>query len=260
MNKTSNTLLIVEGSKTEPSIFLEVFKKYGFSVKNETKLSIDDIGQFDRYEFDNSKDNIIIVEGPRNRIHDLLLLINDPMISIERVFNSAYAHFQRIFLIYDVDHNDCDDIEQMMKRFSDESSGMLLLSSPCIEVIADFNRNRSECKYHHPKEYKSEINEFYNGQTMKYIHDNFEKLMLYFLKKNFTDFNESNVMEHPHLVAKQINKENERYNSKHDSYVIYRYFTTVIYVAIACANHLTKQIDNYKDVIRFFELKCAENN
>ena len=42
---------------------------------------------------------------------------------------------------------------------------------------------------------------------------------------------------------------------KEQSYVIYRYFSTVVYVAIAYTNGLTREIDNYENVYSFFKGK-----
>lgn len=256
MNK--NILLIVEGSVYEQSIFGNVFSKYGFNtiISNE-KMDIDGIGQFQRFEYQLNKNNVVIIQGPRNRIHDFLKLYNENEMSIERAFSYSYAFFSGIFLIYDVDHNDCDDIKEMYNKFADESTGMLLLSSPCIEVIADYNRNRGETRYSHLKEYKADINNHYKGSTDKFIVENFNDLMLYFLNKNYKDFNEANIMEHPSLLVDSVNRFNERINckDKFSSYAIYRYFSTVVYVAIAYANGLTKDINNYDLVRNFFTKK-----
>ena len=258
MNK--NILLIVEGHVFEKSIFGDAFLKYGFNtIVSNQKMDVEGIGQFEKFQYQLNKNNIVIIQGPKNRIHDFLKMFNENEMSIEKVFSYTYAFFSGIFLIYDVDHNDCDDVEAMFKRFSDETTGMLLLSSPCIEVIADFNRERGETKFAHLKEYKAEINTFYKGRTNEFINDNFDTLMLYFLEKNTKEFNELNVMEHPSLIVKSINLFNERINceDKEQSYVIYRYFSTVIYVAIAFANGLTKEINNY-ETVKSFLLKRIE--
>ncbi|GEM_PF-888345 len=251
-----NILLIVEGSVDEQNIFGDVFSKYGFNaIISDEKMDVEGVGQFEKFQYRLNSNNVVIIQGPRNRIHDFLKLFNEHEMSIERAFSYSYAFFSGIFLIYDVDHNDCDDIEEMFKRFSDESTGMLLLSSPCIEVVADYNHNRGESKYYRLSEYKAEINNHYQGQTHKFIGDNFNSLMLYFLNKNYEEFNEGNIMEHPSLIVKSVNKFNDRINcaEKGKSYVIYRYFSTVVYVAIAYANGLTKDINNY-DLVKNFLL------
>ena len=256
MNK--NILLIVEGSVDEQNIFGDVFSSYGFNtIISDEKMNIDGFGQFEKFQYKLNKNNVVIIQGPRNRIHDFLKLYNENEMSIEKAFSYSYAFFSGIFLIFDVDHNDCDDIEEMFRRFSDESTGMLLLSSPCIEVLADYNRTREEMKCRHLKEYKADIKCHYKGRTNKYIVQNFNELILFFLKKNYEEFGESNVMEHPGLIIKQINSLNDRVNceDKELSYVIYRYFSTVVYVAIAYANGLTKEIDNFDIVKDFLEMR-----
>ena len=204
---------------------------------------------------------VVIVEGPRNRIHDFLLLLKkDDSISIEKALSYEFAYFQKIFLLYDVDHNDCDDLEEMFSHFCDESMGMLLLSSPCIEVLGDFKRNRKTCRYCHLSEYKAEINNHWQRTCLSYIVKHFEEIMLYFLEKNRVEFNETNIMEHPRLIVEKINCLNEKVNlpNRCDSYVIYRYFSTVVYVAIASSLGLTREIENYGIVKSFFEKEKAE--
>ena len=55
----------------------------------------------------------------------------------------------------------------------------------------------------------------------------------------------------------QINRMNVR---NEDGSALYRYFTTVVYVAIAYMKGLTSRIDNYKDVRNFFESYAPELN
>lgn len=250
-------LLIVEGKKTEPSIFGDVFRRYGFDCNvSDKKLFVDDVGLFDEYLYKASdKSVVVIVEGPRNRIHDFLKFLSDEYVSLEKALSFTLGYFQKVFLLYDVDHNDCDDVIKMFSYFGDESSGMLLLSSPCIEVLGDYDIQREPTKFFHLGEYKKEINLQHNGQTLNYIKDNFESIMLYFLAKNRSDFDEPNIMEHPRLIVDWINRLNERVNlsDKEKSYVVYRYYSTVVYVAIASAKSLTKEIDNYESVRLFFE-------
>lgn len=255
-------LLIVEGSKTEPTIFQQVLEKYGYNVIIcKEKLELEGIGQFDRINYKSDKNNIVIIQGPRNRIHDFLLAYNSNIDAIQNAFHMQYEVFQGIFLIYDVDHNSPEDIVEMYNKFNDESSGMLLLSSPCIEVLGDYNHNRDELKYNHLKEYKAELNKYYEKfktNITEYIINNFEELCLYYLTLNKNEFNEDNILEHPRLIINNINKYNDRINYSYDkdkSYVIYRYFTTVIYVFIAYINGLTKEIDNYSIVKSWFESK-----
>ena len=150
-----NILLIVEGSVSEQNVFGDVFTKYGFSVTiSKEKMNVEDVGQFECFQYSLNENNVVIIQGPRNRIHDFLKLYDSNEMEIERAFSYSYAFFQGIFLIYDVDHNDEEDVTAMFNKFQDESTGMLLLSSPCLEVVGDYNRERDKEIYHRITEYK----------------------------------------------------------------------------------------------------------
>ena len=188
---SKNILLIVEGNRTEKEIFGEAFEKIGYHViKVDKKLTIklEEDFEFQKLEYVKDQNNIVIITGPRNRIHGFLKYYNENTMSLDRIFSDSFNYFSSIFLIYDVDHNDNEDVEEMFQHFQDESTGMLLLSSPCIEVIGDYNRNRVEEKYHHLWEYKKDINNYYNGQTSTLINKNLYKYLLYFSLYIFLDF------------------------------------------------------------------------
>lgn len=254
-----NYLLVVEGTKTEKNIFQNVLEKYGFNVIDvKEKLDVENVGQLESLEFSNERKNVIMIQGPKNRIHDFLKMYNEKEDSIEKAFSLSSTKFKGIFLMYDVDHNDQTDIEEMFAKFQDESSGMLLLSSPCIEVLGEYDFHQ-EARFNHLKEYKSRLNTKYNiegyNSVEDYIIKNFDEACIKFLDLNYKEFNEPNIMEHPSLIIKSIAK-NERINypknRKEESYVIYRYFTTVVYVFVAYINGLTSEIENYKIVRDYF--------
>ena len=70
----NNYLLVVEGANDEKNILQSVFEKYGFNViKCEEKISVESYGEFYKYELKSDNDNVVIIEGPRNRIHDFLI-------------------------------------------------------------------------------------------------------------------------------------------------------------------------------------------
>ncbi len=58
----NNYLLIVEGEKTEKSIFEKVLIKYGFNVVcKKEKLDVDNCDFFTKSELSNDKSNVVIV-------------------------------------------------------------------------------------------------------------------------------------------------------------------------------------------------------
>ena len=264
---SNNILLIVEGKKDEKSIFSKIFERYGYNVINvENKFKIEDYkNDFDSFVFEKDKGNVVLIEGPRSRIKHFLKYLKDNYGEIVNAFDYAQNFFQGVFLVYDVDHNDEDDIKEMFEMYKDESSGLLLLSSPCIEVLAKNYHFIEGRKIKHLKEYKTLLNQYheknYCCNTVEYIANNFNNLVLDVLDRNVKELNSNNIIEHLELIIEKINTLNERHNELEmdKCYVIYRYFTTVVYVAIAFAHGLLAKIDNYKAVRSFFET-FSENN
>ncbi len=257
MNKSF--LLIVEGIKMETSIFSNIFQKYGFSVKECGVLKIDDENSLDLEQFNSvdSSDNIYIIQGPRNRIRDWLKLFNKRESDFDRLFHKLDTYFAGIFIIYDVDHTLKNELSEMFEKYNDETTGMLLLSSPCIEVLGDINR-AEPLKVDHLEEYKKEQNKKHEANdkkhTREYIIENFEKLVCYYLDKNVTESGDKNIMNHPEFVMKKVNELNDRtLISDKEIPVYYRYFTTVVYVCIAYIKGLTKEFENSDKVKSFFK-------
>lgn len=249
-----NHLILTEGKETEPDILSSVLTKYGFNVvtKKDSK-KYEDI-ELSTQEISNNKDNVIIAKAPRNRLRDLLRYYDKDNVDLDKVFSNSATHFSSIFLVFDVDHTSNEDLENIFSIHNDETDkGLLLVSSPCIEILSETNRDK-ELHVNHLSEYKKERNIYindilkYGKSTKEYIIDNFEKLVIYYLDKNTIEFDSYNVSEHPELAISKINKENTRSEEE----VIYRYFTTVIYVAIAKITGLDREMDNYNSVKEFF--------
>lgn len=256
-----NFLIITEGVSTEPTILEAVLKKYGFNIITKNPIRIN--GETQPFELeitellDTKKDNVYIAQGPKNRIRDFLNLINQQTEDVERYFSQLSDNFAGIFLVYDVDHTPKDDLEAMCYKFSDEtSSGLLILSSPCIEVLSDPGRVEELCVDHlrqYKKERKKWVQDATSDSIEHYMINNFETLILSFLHQNCIESGSTNVMEHPEYVLQQINLKNERtYISDDMQPVLYRYFTTTLYVCIAYILGLTKEIDNSEIVANFF--------
>lgn len=250
-----NYLLIVEGAVAEPNLFSQVFQRYGFNViKSERMQSFE---SFDCSNLSDSKNNIVIAQAPRNRLGDLLRS-DSASFDFDKAFKKR---FNSVFLIFDVDHTDNKDLSEMIKIHGDETdSGLLLVSSPCIEIMSEPGRTET-LETEHLASYKKERNKYYSDEmklgygAIQYIANNFENLALQFLLQNYREFNEPNVMEHPRLVVDMINKKNDRTSTV----VVYRYFTTVLYVLIANIFGLTKQIDNV-EIVESFLLKNASTS
>ncbi len=257
---TKNFLIITEGIRTEPDILETVFNRYGCNVLRKERIRVSDDDHsfdFDISELSEGRINIVIVQGPRNRIHDFLALIDSRTDDIERMFSGFERIFSGVFLVYDVDHTSKDELAQMFEKFCDESSGLLLLSSPCIEILSETERE-DPIVTDHLKTYKAERNVWAQNNFRKsakdYIIENFERQVIYYINRNCEESGSKNVMEHPAFVLQRINALNERgFVSKDVQPVIYRYFTTVLYVCVAYILGLTKEIENSDTVLDFFE-------
>lgn len=260
LRMAKNFLIITEGVRTEPTILEAILEKYGFNVvrKKPIKISIEEqpfILEATEL-FDNKKDNVYIAQGPKNRIREFLHMVNEKTEDVERYFSQLSDNFAGIFLVYDVDHTPKEDLENMFFKFHDETTGLLILSSPCIEILSEPNRVEELCANHlreYKKERKTWIQDKISDSVEHYIINNFEELILPFLYKNCQESGNNNIMEHPEFVLQQINLFNDRtYINDELQPVLYRYFTTTLYVCIAYILGLTKEIDNSQIVAEFF--------
>ena len=243
------SLLIVEGAKTEKRIFTSIFERYGFNVVDCKKLekydetneekyyaSVKEIGDIIHTPI--SKDTIYIMQGPHNRINELIEIDKEifDYDYFEQLFQTQDVLINFIFIIYDVDHTSEKNLEEFQLKMNDETSGMLLVSCPCIEVLGDIdarNGQRKKLDCTHLKEYKKIINKLeldnYKCSFEDYVIEHFNEIMLYYLNYNMKQFNTNNVLLHPQKIITFINNKSKR--SKQDC--SFWYFSTVIYVAIA---------------------------
>ena len=168
MRMNKNILLVVEGSKTEHKILGTIFKKYGFEVITKPALN-KELSNYNEtltiHEYSNSKDIITIVTGPHSRLKHILKTYNKDTDNFERFLNLANKNFVATFFIYDVDHTSKEELKEVFNNLNDESSALLLVSSPCIEIISDTNRYLP-IQVDHIKKYKSERN-IYCHSTFK---------------------------------------------------------------------------------------------
>ena len=259
-----NYLLIVEGSVMEPTIFNYVLPQYGFNVvKIPEQLSTD--SDFTKMEFMDDKDTIFIVQGPKNRVKDLIdteVDLNSD--SLSRKFFGPDVYFAGIFLIYDTDHNLKEQLEKAFSKFKDSSEGLLLLSVPCIEALGEFDYNfiHEDRSF---ENYKARLNQHYQNiygmDTKEYIQCNFNKLMLESLIRNKNTFVKENkewdvhnVVMHPQYLLETHRKYNRCNGVCEDDYQVFiRYYATVLYVVIAHLKGLAREFSNLEMLKNYLE-------
>lgn len=139
-----NYLFIVEGEKTEPSILQTVLERWGYNAIKTNRISeLQEFGlSFDETKLSNTKDNVVIAQAPRNRLHDLVVLYKKHHVDLDKLFGAdENILFSGIFVFFDVDHTTVSDLNDAFAFHCDEtSSGLLLVSSPCIEIISEPQR------------------------------------------------------------------------------------------------------------------------
>lgn len=262
-----NVLLIVEG-ETEREILGYILPKYGFNEIIIDELICKD-KDFTNYSFSDTKDNIVVIEGPKNRIKDVVKNLNDTD-DFYKNFVHPSIKFSGIFLIYDVDHNSDSIIREGFDKLIDESTGLLLLNCPCIEVLGDVKREEFECK--HLSEYKTYLNNYHatNKLTTKsYIKMNFNDILISFLEQNYKEilkenlsWKPSNIMLHPEYLIQLNEKNNIRMGENDDNYYCkIRYFSTVIYVFLAFVKGFSKHFNSYELLLNYlYEVRKNEEN
>ena len=256
-----NYLLLVEGKEAEPRLFSQILLRYGFHPVRASRQLANGSIKYNREELSDSICNVVIAQAEKNRLNEIydMMKENPSYYDFEHIFKAdeqGIKPYSGIFLIFDVDHTSDEALASLCSLFSNETDGMLLVSSPCLEVISEPDRKDELIIHEHIKEYKRVVNTRYNG-AIQYVINNFESLVIQFLDRNRNEFDENNVIEHPRLVVDKINKSNIR---NEDGSAVYRYFTTVIYVAIAYIKGLTAKVDNYRDVRSFFEDEMQRGN
>lgn len=253
MNKCA--LLVVEGIKTEPTIFKYIFEKYGYKFIN---MNTDENWDAYKVEIDSHK-TIYLVQGNKNRLNEFL-----DEYSPYDTLSQKYGIDDVValnYIIYDFDYVNLEKMSELRKKFTSPQEGEMLLSNPCIEVIAENDFNYKHIGHSHS--YKKRLKKLITDSKYQpragiqlidsYICDNFEDFMIRHIKRNCDFFKTANVIEHPDKLIDYVmstnipNEDKELYE--------FHYLSTVIYVAIAELEGLTKQFDNANKVIDYFENK-----
>lgn len=238
----SNYLIIVEGAVEEESILRPTLEKNNFTVIKHETLNFEFENIFEKYKkisLEKENNVIIVVQGFRNRLHDFLKMMSE-YDEISEYFNYSKNYFAGIFLVYDVDHTIREDLLDMYEKFNNPSTGLLLISNPCIQVLID--ESDGPLEYLHLIEYKEDLRKKFcncsNAELIEKISSNMiRSLKKYYLKNRMT-FNKDTLDEEVEAVIRHVANSNEVKNDKINKEKYY-YLTTVIYYIIAYINKYT---------------------
>lgn len=242
---------------------------YGFQVNDNLIKDYrlyDYSNKFSVKCLENLDKQFIILQGNKSRIKDLVDDINNESNEINRLLIGE--NFVSIFLIFDIDHNTKEQIEYAFSRFNDSSTGLLILSSPCFEVIAPYS-NDLPYESNSFKNFKSLKSTYYSNNyhisTKDYIKYNFNELLIYHLKNNRDKYNIEAFQEvddltyHPEYIVLLSNKYNIREGSDELSYKVnYTYFSSILYVVLLYLFDFARYTDSYTKLLDFLINKQKE--
>ena len=218
----------------------------------------DDLPDFNITEYQKDKRIVTIVQGPQTRIYNLISDYDKncnvplnlfPAKALIYLFLPGFISFMMSILMT------MPVFQNFYSIFNNPQDGLLLVSNPCIEVLAD--KVKTPNAYTKITQYKEVVWKQLRkgrGNLVKYISEHFNELIIETIKQNSLEFNENNVSEHPDLLLKKNIETNKTIlNDEGQLQLLIRYFSTVIYVFIADIENITKDFDNTQKLIAFFE-------
>lgn len=151
INIKQNILIVVEGRDLEVNLVKTIAKKFLPNYKVVTKIYDKarkvDLSSYAVIESDESR--VFIVKPKHNT---LSAIIKHASTEEEFFIQQTYCNvdpdfFSLTFLIFDIDYTEHAYLKKAYKMFNDEfSTGLLLLSSPCAEALADFKNRKYKIK------------------------------------------------------------------------------------------------------------------
>jgi len=245
----SRALIIIEGESTELLIFKKVFKLLDFKIVEETRGS-----NFEKYKLTKDKKVVYLIPGEKTELLAMLRVFdkNSMDLSLHYKIKEEVA---LNFIVYDGDANVGEEFHNLLNKFNTPEDGMVLISNPCIEVLAD---NKFYEHIGAPRLYKEKVRQQlikdklvrHGERLINYIIENIIKLFIKHIERNEIIFNSSDVMEHV-IESYKLLKDNTI--DADQSIYEYKYLVTVVYVAVACVLSLTRYKDNTNLIIN--ELK-----
>lgn len=200
-NATNNYLIIVEGEELELNLFDEVFKTIysnctiskivnGLKIENDNSDIISN----------DSKDHFLIVKPKHNVLSQILKDVNgnpdiiEPYLYFINEDDFDYG-FRYVFYVFDIDYTKKKDLLDAFDLFNDPTDrGLLLVSSPCIESLVDFESNcfdlenetgRKISNIYKPLVQK-QVQKIVNCGASKFIRDNAFTLFRHCIYRNRT--------------------------------------------------------------------------
>ena len=262
-------LAIVEGKSMECEVLEYGLSTYGFQVNDNLikDYKLDDYSNMFTVKCLENKDKqFVILQSNQSRIKDFINTIDKESSDISRLL--VGKDFVSIFLIFDIDHNTKEEIDASFNKFNEPSTGLLILSSPCFEVIAPYS-NDKQYEGISFKKFKTSKSTYYSDNfhisTKDYIKYSFNELLIHHLKNNKDKYDIEELQEtndityHPEYIIILSNKYNIREGSDELSYKVnYTYFSSILYVVLLYLFDFARYSDSYTKLLNFLINKQKE--
>jgi hypothetical protein len=205
----NSALIITEGEKFEVSILLSLFNKLGFNTISEERF-----GSFEYRVYSNNEKNIYIIPGPKPQVLSVLNEFDKSTQDLQSYFGIK-ENISLNYFVYDVDFASHHMLLDKYKKYNEPVEGLVILSNPCIEVVAD-----SELKPYTgvPRDYKQVVAnqlhdlrkiEFANDKRLlEYTSNNIVILLVEHIKKQIVILGSSDALEHIDNHISNISKNN----------------------------------------------------
>jgi len=188
-------LLVVEGEKTEVDVFKELFTILGFSVVQEPKR-----GNFSRYTISTADKLVYLIPGPKQQVLEIMKEFDSASMDLSLFFNIPEP-IALNYIVYDADDTIFADFSSLIENFKSSQDGLILLSNPCFEVLAD---NVYDTHHKAPKYYKKKVRQqlistgsINPGTTLlQYMVNNIIGLLIEQVRRNEVFFNSSDIYNH----------------------------------------------------------------
>lgn len=236
----SSILIVVEGERFEKKVITRLFSLIGYEVIAENRL-----GNFDKYKLIKQNNVVYLIPGPKNDINSMMIEFDRTKDDLSKYFKIDEVVAEN-YLIYDIDTANIDVFNSMISKFNNPQEGMVVLSNPCIEVLADHEK-KDYCSK--PRDYKKHITKRLldlnhrdvNESLESYIINNIISLLKKELNDNELLFGSNDIYDHVELSYKIIGDNSYQIE---DEIYLYKNLFSVLYIVLSGVFKLYKYEDN----------------
>jgi hypothetical protein len=231
----SNYLIISEGKKPEVDLIREISFHAGvfcYSFNDSFDFNPACFQYFEKCiaQIPLRGDSIyfIVLKDPslRKIIHFLRGKYN---ISIAELVSEKPHFFQGTFFLHDVDHYSCRSLKKLSDLLNTQENGFLLLSSPCVESVADF-RPMAATSFDKPTQYRGVVRNSCRMDVIDYFRRQRLACLEKDLRRNCAFSRSDDFLTHGSFLANNVSSIRKRH--KKSPRLCFSFFASQIYILL----------------------------